>query len=125
MKTSKIIFRSLLAMATMTLVLTSCKKKDAEDSDTGSATDNAFAEASYNDMGTIADQGSSGSLSSYRLGDGGSLLSACATITLNNANNTNPDTLTVDFGTADCMCLDGRNRRGKIILRIYCRNALS
>jgi hypothetical protein len=116
MNTSKFIVKGLLVMATVTMVLTSCKKKEEEDNDTSSATDNAFAEASYNDMGTIGDQASYGSLSTYRNGEEGSLLSACATITFSNTVNTDNDTLTVDFGSTNCICSDGRNRRGKIVI---------
>jgi hypothetical protein len=116
MKTAKFIFNTLLVAVTVSLVMTSCRKKTEEDNDTDSATDNAFAEASYNDMMTIGDQASTGSLSSFRYDNEGSLLSACATITFNNAVNTNNDTLTVDFGTTNCLCSDGRYRRGKIVI---------
>src|ERR1051326_7795912 len=102
MKTTKFIFRGMLAVATVAFVLTSCKKKSNEDSDTGSATDNAFAEASYNDMGTIADQASTGSTTSYRNSEDGSLLSASANITMDTLNHLDADTLIIDFGSTDC-----------------------
>jgi hypothetical protein len=97
--------------------MSGCRKKNDEDNDTGAATDNAFAEATYNDMSTIGDQASTGNMSTYRNStDEGSLLSNCATITFNNAVSSNNDTMTVDFGTTNCLCADGRYRRGKIVI---------
>jgi|ERR1051326_3678961 hypothetical protein len=118
MKTTvKFIFRSMLVLTAVAVVVTGCRKKKEEDNDTGSASDNAFAEASYNDMSTIGDQASTGTMSTFRNGnDEGSLLSACATITFNNANSSDNDSITVDFGSTNCMCADGRYRRGKILI---------
>ncbi|HEY6159965.1 MAG TPA: hypothetical protein VI112_02050, partial [Bacteroidia bacterium] len=78
MKTTvKFIFRSMLVLTAVAVVVTGCRKKKEEDNDTGSASDNAFAEASYNDMSTIGDQASTGTMSTFRNGnDEGSLLSA-------------------------------------------------
>src|SRR5687767_7026923 len=108
MKTSTSIFRSLLVLSLAAVAITACRRDDKdEDNDTSSASDNAFAEASYNDMSTIADQASYGSLTTYKLasGDEGSLLSACATVTHDSANASDPDSITVDFGTTNCLCL--------------------
>ena len=38
----------------------------------------------------------------------------CATLTHN--NTTNPRSIVIDFGTSNCMCNDGRERRGKILV---------
>ena len=65
-------------------------------------------------MGTIADQASTGSTTSYRNSEDGSLLSACANITMDTLNHLDADTLIIDFGSTDCLCADGRYRRGKI-----------
>ena len=112
--TAKFIFRSILLVATVSFVLSGCKKKEKEDNDTSSASDNAFAEASYNDMSTIGDQASTGSMTSYRFGGDGSLLSACAVISFGNAVTSDNDTMNVDFGSTNCLCSDGRYRRGMI-----------
>lgn len=118
MKTLRFAFKTMLVVTAMSLVFTSCKKKETEDNDTGSSTDNAFAEASFNDIAVIADQASAGSTPSYRSSeDNGSLLSNCATITFDTANQSNVDTMTIDFGTTNCACADGRYRRGKIIVQ--------
>lgn len=117
-KTKRILIGSVAMIAAVSMVFTGCKR-DEEDTDTTAAADNAFAEACYADVTSIADEaGISGSVSSYRLGDpdNGGLLSACATVTWDTLNGADQDTITVDFGSVNCACQDGRNRRGKILV---------
>ncbi len=118
MKTSSLskIIKGLLFLAATSFIISSCKKTTAEeDTDTTGATENSFAQATFNEVGTISDQAASGSTSSYRGGqDGGNLLSSCATITFDTINHTNADTIVVDFGPTNCFCHDLRFRRGKI-----------
>lgn len=120
MKTSKIIFGTLMLVTLSGIMFTGCRKPEKEDNDTSTTNDNAFAEGTFNDMATIAEQASTGSVSTFRNGNGDdvSLLSNCATITWDTLNNSNVDTLTVDFGNSvpGCLCSDGRYRRGKIII---------
>ncbi len=94
----------------LSLTLFSCKKDKTEPfTDTSAAADNALAEATYNDAKTIADQAAiSGN------GSSGLLISNCATVTHDTTQS--PKILTVDFGTANCLCTDGRYRRGKVII---------
>ena len=105
-----------MVVATIGMLFTSCRKKeDEKDTDTSSASDNALAEGTYNDVNNIADEAASGSLSSYltpTVSDEKSIMSTCATIT--NDTTVTPRLLTIDFGPTNCMCSDGRNRRGKI-----------
>jgi hypothetical protein len=118
MKTKRFLTGSVAIIAAASMVLTGCRR-DEEDSDTSAAADNAFAEACYADVTSISDEaGITGSVSSYRLGDpdNGGLLSACASLTWDTLNGADPDTITVDFGSVNCVCQDGRNRRGKIII---------
>jgi len=118
MKTHKILLTSLSLITMSSFVLTGCKK-DEEDSDTNAASDNAFAESCYSDAMNIADEaGRSGTMSNYRLGDpeNASLLSTCATVIFDTVSNADQDTITVDFGSTNCTCNDGRNRRGKVIV---------
>ncbi|MEO6316411.1 MAG: hypothetical protein ABIU63_05285 [Chitinophagaceae bacterium] len=103
------------------LLFTSCKKEAAKDSDTESAEDYNTAESSFNDVTTIADQAAlTGSVNMRVAGDAannradGSLGSACSTVTVDTVSI--PHLISVDFGTANCMCNDGKNRRGKITL---------
>jgi hypothetical protein len=97
------------------LMLSGCRK-EKEDNDTTATSDNAFAEAAFNDLATIAEQGSTGNVSSFKNGENGSLLSHCASVRFDTLNSSNTDTLTIDFGPTNCPCHDGRNRRGKIFV---------
>ncbi|MEW6469782.1 MAG: hypothetical protein AB1458_12700 [Bacteroidota bacterium] len=117
MRTKGIFLKSMIVFATAGMLFTGCRRED-EDNDTSSASDNAFAEASFNDITAIADQASYGSVNTYRTasGDQNSLLSACATVTHDSANASDVDSITINFGTTNCQCLDGRYRRG--IIRI-------
>lgn len=113
---SKNLLKYLMIVTITGFLFTSCKKKqDDMDNDTSAAGDNALAEATYNDVHNIADQASTGTLTSYSPtfnSNEKGLLSSCATVTIN--TTVNPHTITVDFGTVNCQCSDGRNRRGII-----------
>lgn len=114
-KISVFIASSLVCSA---LLFSACKKDSAAtDSDTESAQDNALAESSFNDVTTITDQAAySGSVNMRVVStdrEDGSLGSACATVSIDTAST--PHVITIDFGTTNCLCNDGRNRRGKII----------
>jgi hypothetical protein len=114
MKTSRFIFSTLTVLAVSSLMFTGCRREE-EDTDTNAAADNAFAESCYSDVTNIADEaGRSGSLSNYRGGPTEGLLSTCATLTFDTLVSTDQDTITIDFGTSNCTCNDGRARRGKI-----------
>lgn len=90
-------------------------KKDQEDEDTGYGTDHATAEKTFTDVQSIADQASSGGLSTYKMiGGTPSIMSGCASITHDTVSN--PHTLTIDFGATNCTCADGNLRRGQIIV---------
>ena len=92
--------------------LASCNKNKKTDAaeDTGYASEHSIAEKSFNDAGSIADQAStvtSGSTLGYKTTE---LTSACATVTRTTGS------IVIDFGTTDCLCNDGRLRRGKILV---------
>ena len=108
-------FKSLFLLAIAGMTFTGCRKNDSEiDKDTASAYDNALAEATFNDVANISDEASTGSVTSLKGGSSDGILSACATVTF---TTTPTDTImTIDFGPVNCMCLDGRNRRGQIIV---------
>ena len=79
--------------------------------DIGYASDQATTEQTFSDVQTIADQAStvnSGSTLAYRTT--ATTGSGCATVTRSTG------TITIDFGNADCLCHDGRLRRGQIIV---------
>jgi len=105
-----------LTVITVTIVIAalfstaSCHKKAASE-DTGYANENATTEQTFNDVQTISDQAAtmpSGATLAYKTS--ATTGSPCATVTHSG------NTITIDFGASDCMCKDGRNRRGKIIV---------
>src|SRR5688572_14694538 len=116
MKTSKKRSNTLLLFAVFGMFITGCKKDDQEDTDTKSASDNSFAETTFNDVANIADQATEGSLSLYKTEVAISIAGPCAKIKRDSVNKTNPDTITIDFGASNCLCADQRYRRGKIIV---------
>jgi hypothetical protein len=114
---TKNILRYFVVIAAASIVITSCKKeKDDEiDKDTSVAADNALAQRSFDDVKSIADEAASGSLSSFlspSTSQERMLLSSCATITHDTVSV--PRTLTINFGSTNCLCNDGRYRRGII-----------
>lgn len=116
MKTKNWIVKSLLIVAAASFMITGCKKKEADDTDSATAADNAYAEATFNDIGNIADEaGQNGNVSNYKAVENTNLLGVCATVTFSFSNKADQDTIVVDFG-AGCVCNDGRTRKGQIIV---------
>jgi len=120
MKTKQLL-KYFMVAATIGLFFTACRKEKDEkpvvvDSDTGGAAENALAEGAFNDAGNISDQAAAGNLTSYLPANTGTeergLLSACATVTRDTVSN--PRTITVYFGPTNCLCGDGRYRRGTV-----------
>ncbi|MEO6884417.1 MAG: hypothetical protein ABI199_10395 [Bacteroidia bacterium] len=112
MKTKKILIKGLLSAAFLAFIFIGCKKNsDApQDRDTESGADNAQASLFSQDASNIADNAAKGQ-TTYRPQQGGdNVLSTCATV------KDSAHVLTINFGTTDCMCMDGRYRRGEIIV---------
>lgn len=84
--------------------------------DTTYALDNARMEQTFDDLDKITDEATSnGSLSNFKTTNGGGLiLSNCATVTRDTVSI--PHTVTIDFGNTNCLCNDGRYRRGQILV---------
>ena len=105
------LFATLLATTFFTVSCNRNRNTD-KDNDTEMSGDNALAEFSFNDVNNIADEASNlntgDNLGSYKTA------SSCATIT--HDTTTTPRTITIDFGPTNCLCNDGRNRRGKILV---------
>jgi hypothetical protein len=118
MKTNRVILNTCMIIAASALLLTGCKK-DEEDNDTSASSDNAFAEATYNDITNICEEaGITGTLSNYRTGPAATdgILTSCATITFDTVNSLDQDTIHINFGATNCTGNDGRNRRGEILV---------
>lgn len=102
-------------VAASLLVYVGCKKDEEEDRDGTSAVEYTMADAAFGDVASIANEAYDGTLESYRPLNGGEaekVMTTCATISFD--TTTTPKTLTVDFGTSNCVCVDGNERRGKI-----------
>jgi hypothetical protein len=109
-----------LAILSLGLILTtgiqSCKK-DKDDTtldDIMDTKDNALAEGHDTDVENMSDEAMSGTMTNFREEGEYSLLSGCATITKD--TTVTPKMMTIDFGSTNCLCRDGRYRRGKVIV---------
>ncbi len=122
MKTQKLKLVVAIVAIAFTTITSSCKKDkknepEEKDTDTEAAADQSFASSTVNDLTNIADEaGTNSSLSSFKLAQSNGLLaSLCATVTLDSSAAPSR-TITVNFGTTNCTCSDGRNRRGSLII---------
>lgn len=116
MKTRNFFYLSVIVLISIGFAVSSCQKLDNdkdEDDDTSMASDNAVVQSIFDQPQSMADQAASnGSLQTFIATNDVNLLSSCATITHDTVSSTRK--LTIDFGTSNCLCNDGRYRRGKI-----------
>jgi hypothetical protein len=117
MKSFKIVF-FLSILITGLLFTQACNKTNndaGDDIDATEAANEAFADGVFDEFQEITDQawneGSSGFKSGneddFRLGD-------CVTVTVDTTSV--PRVMTIDFGEENCLCRDGKYRRGQIIV---------
>lgn len=92
------------------LFMLACRKKTI-DKDTQAAEDNSESEMVCNDASNMSDAAALG-VDHFRVANVDALLSACATVTRDTVSV--PHVITIDFGTSNCTCQDGRTRRGSI-----------
>lgn len=115
----KIIFLiSAVIFTTAIIVGTGCKKNN-EDKDQRAALDNSTAENAFNDVFKQLDDAAkqTAEAGAQKVMQFDSL--GCATVSITPFDTINwPKTLTIDFGTSYCMCIDGRLRKGKIIANL-------
>ncbi len=113
-----IVAACLMALSTSTMMFTSCKKNKLTDAEISAVQDGATADGTSQETQNLAEQAKMlGSGNMRMAADYCSMLSGCATITNDTINNgSNPDTLTIDFGSNPCMCRDIRFRSGKIVI---------
>lgn len=113
MKYQKMKFGLIILALGTSLIFNACRKTtSSKDNDTETAKDNALGDFVYSDALNIADDASTvnsgDNLGSYKTS------SNCAVVTHDTLST--PKTITIDFGLNNCLCNDGRNRRGKILV---------
>lgn len=116
MKKSLKVFLTLMTISFVTGALVSGCKKDKDENpveaDTESIIEHAAVDAAFDDVSGISDEAASGSLQSYRQHGNLKVLTSCAVVSFDSLSV--PKRITVDFGSSNCLCLDGNYRRGKI-----------
>jgi hypothetical protein len=95
----------------------SCHKKDSDTTtttsttdDTNIASDHSLAEKTFDDAQAIGDAGNAATNGGTIYRTTATTVGGCATVTHSTG------TITVDFGPTNCLCADGRYRRGKIVV---------
>jgi hypothetical protein len=96
------------------LLLASCHKKNKEIAeDTGYASEQCVAEKTFNDVEDISVHASAVASGSLNYRTAAVTGSGCATV------RRSGDSVIIDFGTTNCVCRDGRTRRGQVIVINY------
>ncbi len=114
---------ALIIIVAFTLIIPGCIKDDTNQVpsyDFQSARDNAWAENIFSDIFQWVDDAAKDmddSLYNAKTKSASQLMAGgCATVSLTPFDTINwPKTLTIDFGPVNCLCADGKYRRGKII----------
>ncbi len=111
----------LLATALCTsLLFSACRKENkTETADNNEAiSDASTAETKFDNSGNVADAalagGGASNISGRNAGIDDFFANSCATLTWDSTST--PKKITIDFGTTNCLCKDGINRRGKMII---------
>ena len=104
----------VLLLLGSTFVITACQREDEDTQaaiEAESAEDNALAEGEFTSLDSFVEDASAaepllaGSMATAES------LPSCATTSYNRDTRT----LTIDFGTSNCLCRDGLYRRGKLV----------
>ncbi len=124
MKIMKITALCTIAVFGAVLMFTACKKDKTTgittttttdtsvNEDTQYADDLARTEQTFDEAQNFADQAADNG--TVEMKGGPALLSNCARVIIDTGNS--PHKITIDFGSSNCLCRDGRYRRGKIII---------
>jgi len=113
----KLLLLNLFMLFLAGLLLFSCNKDEEQaiDIDTSSAQDNNSAERIFNNVSNISDEAYNSLSTTFKSTEIDKfLLGNCATVTIDTLSD--PRLLTIDFGEDNCLCGDGRYRRGKILV---------
>lgn len=99
--------RVIITLCIVSLVFVSCKRKKQRNDPT--VKDFVTAESYFNEVQSVADDGSDGNMTLYK----GMYKDGCADVNI--SNNGNEYVMVIDFGDVNCLCQDGRERRGIIL----------
>jgi hypothetical protein len=116
MKTMKNLIFGLITLLLM-IGFTACEKEQTENDaeQTNLAEKDVIAENAFDEISDIADEAFGQAMGGLKSTDDGiRRLGPCVTITLDTTSM--PHVLTIDFGEDNCLCNDGKWRRGKIIV---------
>jgi hypothetical protein len=115
MKT-KIIFCTLLLIAIISAIITGCKKDDSKTTQKESNADrnSTFAQQTFDQEEGNIDFSKLETSGKKSVSASSALESACLTTTLDWQSS--PMKLTLNFGTTNCLCADGKYRRGKMFV---------
>jgi hypothetical protein len=110
--TFKFLFLAVLGLG---VIATSCKKNENNpDRDTTLSQDDALAQSIYDNVTNITDEAYSLKSSNLKSTEDLIFIGPCATIWLDTTVDVH--TIIIDFGDENCLCNDGRYRRGKILV---------
>lgn len=119
MKTKKLIF-TIMFFTLIALVYTGCKKDEEEQppgqeqgDEVNASKDDAIADKLFTEVTDIVGEAMRGQESSRTIMDT-IFMGPCVTVTIDTLAF--PFTITVDFGDSNCLCNDGKYRRGKILV---------
>ena len=102
----KNVFKITGILLLVSILAFGCRKNKEKEESAEIAQQNAIAESSGNEIQNIAEEAAKGSnsFSTYN--------AACVTLSYDTTGNER--VITIDFGTKNCLCEDGKNRRGKL-----------
>lgn len=103
----------MLSLAALALTAGCQKKGQLAKAERDLLVSTAFMEAAVQDLKSMADEAAAGNFVTFKSGQA-FFLGNCATITWDTTST--PKVITVDFGPVNCLCADGRYRRGKVII---------
>lgn len=99
--------RNFLLFTILLVTFYSCKRTQIRKDP--SVNDYVTAETYFKEVQSIADDGSDGNMTLFK----GMYKNDCATVNID--NNGSEYVMVIDFGDVNCLCQDGRERRGVII----------
>ncbi len=108
---NSILLITIILLSATSMVFVSCNKdQEVVNDETTVSSADAIAESLFDDVTKVSDEAYSSVVTNTKSAN--TTISECAVITINLTST--PYTMTIDFGTSNCMCNDGRYRRGII-----------